>query len=811
MASNKSMTDCCEDTATTTFADEGVTLKSEFSTSKPGDVVHPEMYTICDFLSKPVLLASGAWSTGDFSNTVLTSIDPADYVTNGVLVVEPWYSKLKGFNLMRGTFVVRVVLNAMPFHQGALLLHYLPNEAAVAASGYTGFEDVHNVNLTTKTQQPCMEMIAGASAAVFDIPYISPTSWYTIPTDGGSSSKVSWGTFYLTVLSALQTGVGQVGNADYTIYGYWKEVELAAPLIPHSSKGMRRSTKIKALPPRLSVPSEEAENTDKTVSKALSNVSIAAGVLSAIPGLGPLMGSLSWASGIASGVASAFGYSKPISTVAPMVMANQLQRYNATSDGIDTSIPLGLIHDNQTAITDRYTVYDGDEMSFAFLKSVSAYITAVSWTTGAFTNQSIFNKTMTPSSIKLGGTKTVGLKTMTYETGPPIFYLAKAFSLWRGSFKIRLKIVKTMYHTGRLQVTWTPSSFYTTVPGVNTTAMYCMREIIDIRDTDEITLMLPFLTEFEYISTGNNTVDTFVNSGTFNITVLNELRAPDTVADNVQILVYVAGGDDFELSAPIWEPELAYRLNGFSPQMETGQIDSDHKISKVIGTNAPIPVELQTSLKCSGEQFTSVKQLINRMTSMNLDVLKLTGSNSAVFDPWFVDIIKLTPVTGAISKPSQGGDIFSYIAKMYLYFRGSARLHYQLSSQNLAITATLTKATPTNFVDTTPRTYLSLASSSCVDTVNSRSSGSGIATLNDNDGFGTISVPYHCKTPVSFVLAKSDATTSTTYLSQPIAYPQVQPTVSSGTNNGGLMYRSMKDDFQFSFFIGCPPVVLNYT
>lgn len=812
VASNKVTADCCDETATTFFADEGTTSKREFTTSTPGDKVTPEMFTICDFLAKPIMLSSGIWSTADTSNTVLYSIDPGTLINNDFTTnLTAWYDKIKGFNLIRGTFVLRVSINAMPFHAGAILIHYLPNVQSVLDAGYSGFDAMHNVNLTTKTQQPSMEVLASQSSAVFEVPYISPTNWFTIPNSVGTANNtsVSWGKIYLTVLSPLATGALQDTTVDYTVYGYWKDIELAAPLVPHSMGKMKMSRKVKALPPRVSAVAAEAEDTDRTVSKALSTISLATNAMAAIPSLAPVMGPLSWASGVASGIASAFGYSKPLSDSSPMFMSNQTVRYNGVSDGIDTSIPLGLIHNNMTAIADRYTVYDGDEMSFSFLKAVPAFLSSFAFSKSSNAGTVLYTLNGTPRDLYTSGSKTVGTRTVDYRTGPPIWYLAKCFSLWRGSIKVRLKIVKTMFHTGRLQVTWTPSVLYTTNPTL-TNSSYSMREIIDIRDTDEVELLLPFMVEVEYLSTGNQTLEDMVSSGKLAITVLNELRCPDTVNSSVDVLVYVCGGDDFELQAPVWESEFAYRMNTFSPHMNMSlqQKPEDHKVPRVIGSNAPILNGVDSSSKCIGEHFTSVKQLVNRMTFMNLDSITVTN---ATFDPWFVDNVSLTPVTGALSQPTQGGDLFSYVAKMFMYFRGSARIHVLGTRTAGFFYHCLVRAEPTTFVNSTPRLLVGFGTSNSISTSFSKSSAAGVGIANYNDGITSVSVPYYCKTPVSFVIGKNNSSTSTSASTQPIAYLQStfnNTTASSGNN---VFFRSMKDDFQFSFFIGCPPVILNYT
>jgi hypothetical protein len=214
--------ECCESTATTTFADEGSTLMVSYESSHVDDGMKAEMQTICDFLAKPYLLAIGEWSTADLAGANVFNLSIGTTINSGTVTVNPnqvsiWYNKIKGFNLFRGTFVVRIVINAMPFQAGSLIGRYLPQKTSLDSINGNAYGTMHNYNLTTRTQQPHFILTTGEAAAVMEIPYISPTNWYVFPDGvaGNSNYRYDWGTFYLDVMSQLKTGATQPTTVPY--------------------------------------------------------------------------------------------------------------------------------------------------------------------------------------------------------------------------------------------------------------------------------------------------------------------------------------------------------------------------------------------------------------------------------------------------------------------------------------------------------------------------------------------------------------------------------------------------------------------
>lgn len=736
------------------------------------------------------------WSTGDLANAVLYSIPIGSLINSGVLVANPnqvtyWYEKIKGFSLMRGTFVIRVIMNANPFQAGALLGHFLPCQTTISAidASYTG---THNVNLTTKSQQPGFILTCEDTSVVMEIPYIAPTHWYNF-TDGSATTattRYDWGTFYLSVLSTLLVGAGQDTTVPIAIYGYWKDVELAAPMVPQMAGGNAARTNIRKVSKKNNAERENDAMESKPISSALMVASKAATTLSAIPVLSPVMNTASWALSLAGGLASAFGWSKPVTNSVSTVVTNQYNRYVSTSDGPDTSYPLSLISSNTLVPKDDLSVYPGDEMSTAFLYSREALIDSFYWPTSTGTNSSLYRRFVSPDTTNVTGTKVQGATTFTYATGPPVYYLSRSFRKWRGSMKLNLHFIKTMYHTGRLQVTWTPSNVSTTNVDVFN-SLYSLREVIDIRDGNKFEFTLPWLLEYDYLG-----IEEY--SGILEIRIINELRAPTTASQTIQCLVFMSGGEDFELQAPIFTSGVKSVLAmPFSTQM-----DVSPSTTGAIANASTSPQSLTSSVDCMGEHFTSVKQILNRATYLAAG----TFTSGATMYPWLSTM--LYAFTGLLTGQTVGGDAFTRIAPMYAFFRGGVNVHFQYPSNTVAgfVSSALLERPAsatiftggTNLITNPGATYDWRSTTNSVGSFGSRSLG------NLQGNACSTTVPYYCSTRMSLVLNNTISAAAPTISSQPITFLSV----SSNASGSVSVMRSFKDDFQLMYFVGCPPTYL---
>ncbi len=793
--------EACHDVeATTTFIDSGNVVRGSFDTRVLEDNISMKLQNISDFLQKPYLVGNYTWSTSSIKNASLVGLPIGAYLE----ATSYWTNKLQGFSLVRGTACFRVTVNANPFQQGRLLAHFLPNQANRSAN-YTA---LHNATIATKRQQPCVEIDCRDAVGVLEVPYISPMNWWS----RYATTKMDWGTFYLSVLSPLATGSAGETTVDVSVYLYFCDAEVAAPLVPQTG-GSKSNRKFKAKTySRKDISTVEAEAMPmKPLSSALKTASGAASILGGIPVLSSVAEPAAWALDLAAGVASFLGWSKPMNNIQPGVVSQQYNRYLATSDGVDSGYPLALRSDNKISVTDSLSVHDADEMSMAFLKKVTTCTETKTWATTDISNTSLYTKVIGPSYLYEAGSKTVSTHTANYKCGPPIFYLHNMFNLWRGGIEVTIKIIKTEMHTGRLQLTWSPNlDGVATVP-TTTTGIIALREIIDVREGSVYTFTLPYLLATHY-------ADTQYGSGTLDIKVLSELRAPETCSSVVELLIYYNGADDFEFQAPGISTIRDARLNmPFSPETA----DEEVVVSGVGGESAGGLTTLYGQAVC-GEAVCSLKQFLARSCYVDIPTSLPTSANNASVEvwPWFSGMLNMDSVAGTLLAGGPGADPYSLISPMFAFYRGGVNLTFTTCiadtgnvTRNSPVVATLLNRDHANSTGKNPIVAgkQGLGYQAVTDPTSATTCTAGLngyAISNAGVGMLTVRVPYYCRTKCSLARQQS----STTYIPADESQPYVSANFTAdGAFNKYALFRSFPDDFQLTYFIGCPPLFDSYT
>jgi len=771
----------CDSNITTCFVENESVVTSDFKEKKMPNNYEVKGESIKDFLAKPYLLTSLQWTSASATNVNLYSVDIGPLLAS----VTQWEFKIRGFELIRGTFNFRVQLNASPFQCGNLLIHYLPNYANRISVDAT-YAARYNTSLVQKFQHPNIQLDCRDSIALLSVPYIAPTPYYDVKTGAHD-----WGRIFIDVISPFSSGAAGILNAEITVFGYWSDVELAAPIVPQSSKKERfTAMNGKSL--------EEREFKLGPVANGLKAVSSAASSLSSIPFLSAVMSPLSWAADVGSQIASIFGWSKPRANEHTSIIARQSTRYYGTGDGTDVSVPTTLTCQNAVKVTDDYTIRSDDEMSLKYLLSIPTYMGLVNWTTSAASGTLLATYEVRPRLMSTSATNVVGAFTYSYTYGAPLFYLSNFFGFYRGSMKLHIKGVKTIFHSGKLLITFTPLAATLSVTPNVTTSIYSFREIVDIRESSDITLNLPYMLSRPYLKQTQNI-------GTVNIYVLNDLRCPETVSQDIDLMVFFTAGDDFEFQVPT-SSRSGSGSNIYTPQASSEEVLVDAGIaeSKEQGCNT-----MYSELSI-GEHFTSIKQLLNRNSVLQSTTAQTFPSQGVALYPWFVSGVTNTAVTGAAKSGGFIGDPFSVFAPMYNYFRGKARVGLVTSSNAKIMMSNypflMSDSSSTSFLSTTTTLYggnLTYAISG------SYLNGPAFTPIpSEENNIPYLQLPYYAQFPVSYVDVWQGDTTNffTADETVPVSTALfVNQSTALGTTT--TLQRSFCDDFQLTFFIGCPALL----
>jgi hypothetical protein len=773
--------------ATTVITNEAVSSKLVLQKPKTADNIPVEFQGITDFMLKPYLSDSGSWIPGNAQGTDVVSRAIGPTLFSSI----PWSNKLQGFNLFRGTAVIRLMINANPFQQGLLMLRYIPCYSSFTAAPTTGFVRSYNLDIASKTQHPGVYIDARDSMVELRIPYCAPTKWYAY---SGTPVQYDWGTVFVTVVDPLSTGASATSNSvDYTMYIHFEDFEMAGPVYLESSQGSSKRFAAKKL---------DASSIEQptSLSSLLKKGSQVAASLTDIPLISQYAGVAAWTLRHAATVASAFGYSKPLINDKPLIVSTQFARNINNADGVSTSFNLGLLPDTQVSITDKHSCRGVDEMSFAFLKRQEAYLTKIAWTSptsGSTAGTTILSLKVTPEILWKGVTTTHGTKTISAAIGPPIYYLSRFFSFWRGGIRFRLYIPKTMFHIGRLQVTWTPYAVAVTTPTLAESQL-SLREIIDIRDGNEFILELPYLLPSNYLPLGEG-----LYSGQLDIKILNDLKAPDTAASTVNILVFASGSDDFEFQGTAG-PLTSVATAAVSLEMEDITVGN-------VGNSSKQVFDLTIADESVGENFTSVKQLLNKVSQLCVSTLAASASYQVY--PWSMSV-PYGDTTGMIS-PLVAGHMFTEISLMYCFFKGGMDVTFMERNGG----------TVTNTIMAYNLPIQSYGAAACVTTTSVnpwntttggiaydyRTPGASPAVASRSTGFTVVKVPY--QSPTQFSLVRMQTTNVKPYSRNFYDTPVSNAVIVQYSSSLAVGYigTNVADDFQLFYFLSCPPVYLSST
>lgn len=782
--------------STTMFVDDGqsktqivrpTTLDESMAIQKTDD------NSIPTFLAKPVDIGEFDFTSSDARNSILLSIDPHTLLTSKQI----WSRKIAGYNLMRGTFVLKLMINSQPFQAGRLIINYLPHYAEFSSYSQT-YSRIHEFNIASATQTPNVEVDISAGTASIEIPWIAPNLWYS------RDEPYTWGRIFVRVLSPIKSQSST--SAHVTAYGFWKDFELAAPIytpemnvikdVWETTKRERSSTKQSGV-----------------VTTFFDFIAKPLKALSSVPLIGEAAGLGATVAKTVGDFTSYFGWSKPYNnSIYPYVSRNNAFRfYNFNSNCVADSLAMDAM--NQVAPMTHFAGSDVDEMSFSYLKGIPSLINTFTLTTTDATNALKYSLPIRLENM--GYNASLGSNTSTVLA--PFAYVARHLRYWRGGIVITLKFVKTTFHSGRLAVTYTPSSNNASWPATAEQRSYVYRDFIDLRESNTFSFTLPYMHPAPYLETfstgGHSPVQL---AGIFQINVVNELVASSTVSSEIECLVYAAAADDFQVNAV--GPVSDYC---FAPEMNT----DIPRISGNVGDAPTTKLTLAPATLCIGEVFTSLKQLLvmPRPTYSNGALIKplpapYNGYSGYRFLPFYADINTYDGDTELLKTQFPGGDYISEFSTGYVYSRGGIRItHPESVSASGSYAWTTTQDFTATSGDASELPLDISGTLSIVPVTTSQCFGPMALRGGGANGLDVV-VPHYGQTPMRLNYTTqrnvSVATPETpdspdTFLNVAMPNNSVVPPSTSGGAIFRTPHRSGADDFALGYFIGFPPVFLH--
>jgi hypothetical protein len=235
-----------------------------------------------------------------------------------------------------------------------------------------------------------------------------------------------------------------------------------------------------------------------------------------------------------------------------------------------------------------------DEMDFSYITQIPAWFNTFNWASATVADSIIATYSVTPNQYFLA---------TGYYNYPPVAFVAQHFNAWRGSIVFKFKFVKTEFHSGRLSFEFSPTSNPAFVGPSN--PAYVDRQIVDIREIDEVTVQVPYISTTPFVHLTEII-------GRLSVRIVDPLVAPSAVASNITILVEVCAGPDFEVSMPSTTTMIPVKVLS----RQSG-ITSSRSVSFTIGNSKVVGDPVMFSSTSIGDKVSSVRAYVKRYYTMN--------------------------------------------------------------------------------------------------------------------------------------------------------------------------------------------------
>jgi len=689
--------------------------------------------------------------------------------------------KLQNFLGLRADLVVRVQVNAQPFHAGRLMLSWTPFLNSLGASRKYYYTDPTPSFLTCISGNPRVEIdLSTTTEATMTIPFVSPFLYYNLVTGTGDI-----GTFQLIVYSPLVDLVSG-GNIDYTIWVNMTNVRTEFPT------GMLTS---------IAQVGEEGKQQQKQgfVTRQAEAYSTIMEPLTKIPGVGQLIGYAKSGVDALHAVAATHGWSKPLNPADMQLFKQAPSRFMCNSDGSDMATNLGLTSQNEIEHLQSLFRTDSDEMSVDYVARTYNYVGRFDWRKGDSPTTVLYNHVVSPTAwfAKIGVT---GLSI------PHLYFAASNFVLWRGGMNVKLKFVKTKFHSGRIRIIYVPGFFGGILPAnFETDANYST--VVDIRSDTDVEFNVPYVATVPWLHINSTPWVTNFNQthacGSIVVEVLNELVNTSTVSDTIEVIVEVCAAEDIEFAIPI-VPALALRAppNNASnkgvldiitsmAQVGTDTGDTPSEVAREEPTSfnevplQPTTTTYNASMLMMGEKVTSFRQLIKRFSA----ITPPTQNRYWEFkQPFWINPNRFEGLTGEGTFDIDG---ISWFASLYAFYRGSMR--YKIAPINNA--SPLVVALKPNSL------YAGVRTIDINGTWEYPDYKGAEVFMTPNEGIHELSIPYYSSYPVTLTTFN---TSGSDVLDARNGFNRVIARFHQDTN--AYVYRAAGDDFSFGFLLG-PPIV----
>jgi hypothetical protein len=743
------------------------------------------------FLAKPIVVRSGSFNITDTYSFLDTLFIPFTIFSASNASV--WIQKLSGIYGIRFDIRFKLVVNANRFQMGRYCIGYVPlcsPERSTSNLKELAFNNMHLATLVQRTTVPHVELdLCDDTSCELLVPFQSVQPFYNFNEFLRGLNDQMLGTLNIYPYAPLTSPAGST-TCGYTLYASLENVTLFGAASAQSGIKVKKGLGDK----------EVSNSNNGPISGPATAIANGFREFSKIPLLSSYVLPVSWIADRVANVASIFGFSKPVSGDSlNKVMILSAPNHN-TIDGDSDARPMSYLSKPGVSHLDGLSRTEFDEMDFSYLVRKFAWFQTIPWNISQVSGTVLTTIPVENEySVVLGGS----------VHQQPVSFVSSFFSQWRGSLVYKIKIVRTEFHSGRIQIAFFPGK----IGGVlSANAVYVHRLVVDIRESSEILFTVPFISQYLWSRNGEAI-------GNIVVSVIDSLVAPATVTSTISLLFEVAGGEDFEVSIP--------RTTSFYPTLFTPQSgDVSVLTNTVIGSSVVHANPLLATSVAIGDKITSFRPLLRRFCQkLFLNGNTVTGTR--LNDPnYYIAVDELGVLSnGAGVANYMVPDFISMIGSCYGMWRGGIRYR-------LVINGSLSTT------EKEPSIVVSYFESDTMNSGKSNNANPGYTPISAtfqprplqahshfqdlrNNSVVTTEVPQYtrmmaravCDTLHDTAAGTTNrmADTTTSSVTQGRLYYALPQSLTEGvgiSQNGrgySTLFRSLADDGNFSVFISIPP------
>lgn len=599
------------------------------------------------FFERPLLVETISWTIS--GPTPNTRINPWDLFFNDPRII----NRISNYSLMQANLHVKFVLNGNSFLYGRILCSYTP---LIGFDSYTRFQnfDIDAVELSQRPRvflDPC-----NSQGGTLSLPFLTPSQSMSIV----GNEYVNLGSIDVVELVQLRHANGATDTVTIQVFAWATDVKLSNPT---------------SFNPFTITPQADEYGTGP-ISRPASVIADIANKLTKVPLIAPFARATELGASVTSGIANIFGFSRP-----PMVESSMFRNMTKTSianSNMQEDIQkLSLDIKQELTIDTRPDGASGkDEMDILTIAQTESYFTKFNWERIDIADTLLWNCVVTPLSYRTAGS---GNTAEIHLTAPA--FASLPFHWWRGTMRYRFQVVASKFHRGRLRFVYDPNGTSPTAPNFNTN----YTTIVDISDTTDFVVECGWgqprlwrtvgdLTNPSNLTESTSPLSYFAPSethgnGTLSVYVVNDLTTPSDTTPQVELMVFVSVGDDFEVASPTGEflsrlrftnpgstlgpsvnsvpidpllmiPQANFNAESFLPQMDAATETGTKLDSSPATPEEPDIIELGESLEPHdlshkihfGEVFRSFRPLLKRYMTTQLPTITVGfGTNILYF------------------------------------------------------------------------------------------------------------------------------------------------------------------------------------